>query len=351
MKFNLGRSIGAFWLRYRSYLGRMPAMLVLDKVLFRLERRRKALLDLHRKAWNGVSILIFEDDSAGTPRKHRINFYVLFFFGMLLVSVPLVALGLFVERKVKQGTDPVEQVENRLVLLNTLKLMSQEKRQLMRGVDEQVREFQGLAWKEDRALLARYAGERYTRFVKRDQPGLDVISRELTELQNLRSRGLVLEETATMALNLIWNRMSLYHMLPRGRPLAAGSGRVTSVFGTRSNPIAIDLTNDEEFHRGIDIATNRGREILATAPGFVFRAEHSINPGYGKFVIIHHGLGYLTLYAHCSEVLVNTGDTVRRGQPIARVGRTGRATGSHVHYEVGLGMFKPIDPLPFIQLK
>ena len=340
-------------------------MLAWDKVRFRLERRRKALLDLHRKAWNGVSILIFEDDSAMMPRKQRINFYVLFFIGFLLVALPTVALGLYVERELRQGSEPVEQVENRLVLLNTLKLMSQEKRGLLSRVDQQVREYQGLAWREDRALLARYAGERYTRFVRQGQPGLDVISRELTELQNLHSRGLVLEETATMALNLLWNRMWLYHALPRGRPLASGAGQVSSVFGIRNNPTVMDLGHDEEFHRGMDIATNRGRDILATGPGVVYQAQNKFTAqvGLGRYVTIHHGFGIVSTYGHCDAVLVNPGDVVRRGQVIARVGCTGRCTGSHVHFEVGLGVIPvlrgrdtevtsgQVDPLPYMQLK
>ena len=340
-------------------------MLVVDKVLFRLERRRKALLDLHRKAWNGVSILIFEDDSALMPRKRRINFYVLFFIGSLLVALPLVAIGLYVERELRQGSEPVEQVENRLILLNTLKLMSREKRALLTRTEEQVREYQGLAWREDRALLARYAGERYTRFVRQGQPGVDFISRELTELQNLRSRGLVLEETATMALNLLWNRMWLYHAMPRGRPLASGAGQVTSVFGIRNNPTVMDLGHDSEFHHGIDIATNRGRDILATGPGIVYQAQNNFTPqsGLGRYVTIHHGFGLISTYGHCDVVLVTPGEVVRRGQVIARVGCTGRCTGSHVHFEVGLGLIPvmrvrdtevssgQIDPLPFMQLK
>lgn len=340
-------------------------MLLVDKVLFRLDRRRKALLDLHRKAWNGVSILIFEDDSALTPRKHRINFYVIFFVGALLVALPLVALVLFVERELRQGSDPVEQVESRVVLLNTLRVMNREKGTLLARVDEQVREFQGLAWREDRALLARFAAERYTRFVRRTEPGQDLSTSELTELQNLRSRGLVLEETATMALNLIWNRMWLYHAFPRGWPLPPGARTVSSWFGVRENPMAIDLRSDQEFHHGIDISSSKGRAILATGPGEVYIAQNKYREqeGLGRYVTIHHGFGVVSTYGHCDVLLVEQGQRVRRGQVVARVGCTGRCTGSHVHFEVGLGIIPvqrvrdteirsgQVDPTPFMELK
>ncbi len=93
----------------------------------------------------------------------------------------------------------------------------------------------------------------------------------------------------------------------------------------------------EDGHRGIDIWANDidGKPILAADGGRVIMAgEYAGYKTYGKFVIIDHGNGYTTVYAHCSKVLVKEGDIVNQGQEIAKVGNTGRSTGPHLHFEV-----------------
>jgi murein DD-endopeptidase MepM/ murein hydrolase activator NlpD len=90
-------------------------------------------------------------------------------------------------------------------------------------------------------------------------------------------------------------------------------------------------------HRGMDIASDYGSVILAADNGVVTVSQNgagTINWSYGLFVQIDHGNGYTTLYGHCSELLVSEGEYVVKGQPIARVGSTGRSTGNHLHFEV-----------------
>lgn len=99
-------------------------------------------------------------------------------------------------------------------------------------------------------------------------------------------------------------------------------------YGWRTDP----FTNEREFHRGIDIVTEEGTEIVAPADGVVARSGRFSD--YGNSIDISHGYGYVTRYAHMSEVLVRSGDRVRRGDPIGKVGSTGRSTGPHLHYEV-----------------
>ena len=108
------------------------------------------------------------------------------------------------------------------------------------------------------------------------------------------------------------------------------SSEISSPFGWRRNPFG----GGSEFHRGIDIRAPRGTAIRAAGGGTVtFQGWRN---GYGNTVVICHGNGYTTLYAHNSANLVYVGQRVERGDIIARVGATGRATGNHVHFEVRL---------------
>jgi len=99
-------------------------------------------------------------------------------------------------------------------------------------------------------------------------------------------------------------------------------------------------------HQGIDIAAAWGAAVLAAAPGRVIYAGSGMT-GYGNTVIIDHENGLESLYAHNSRVLVHEGERVERGQPVARVGRTGNATADHCHFEIRRGRV-PIDPLRYL---
>jgi murein DD-endopeptidase MepM/ murein hydrolase activator NlpD len=123
----------------------------------------------------------------------------------------------------------------------------------------------------------------------------------------------------------------------RGEGREGGALRVTSPFGTRHDPFDGHLTR----HDGVDLAGAEGDLIHAVAGGVVRRAG-SLG-GYGNAVEIDHGGGMTTLYGHASELLVRDGDRVTPGQPIARVGHSGRATGPHLHFELRQGG-KPMNP-------
>ena len=115
-------------------------------------------------------------------------------------------------------------------------------------------------------------------------------------------------------------------------------GYVSSGFGYRSYP-------DSEFHPGLDIVNDYGASVYATAAGVV--EESGWDGGYGYKIVIDHGNGYETWYGHNSRLLVSAGDSVRKGEEIARIGSTGFATGPHCHYEILL-WGKPIDPTPYL---
>src|SRR5690606_14513296 len=116
---------------------------------------------------------------------------------------------------------------------------------------------------------------------------------------------------------------------------------LSSSFGWRRNPV----TGRHAMHEGLDFAAPKGTPIHASSGGVVTEARYA--PGYGKLVEINHGNGRITRYAHPSSINVKMGDLVEKGQMIARVGSTGRSTGSHLHFEVRMAGH-PLDPTLFL---
>jgi murein DD-endopeptidase MepM/ murein hydrolase activator NlpD len=129
-------------------------------------------------------------------------------------------------------------------------------------------------------------------------------------------------------------------VLPQGRPIK--SGWMSSYFGRRTDP----FTGKQANHKGVDFAGKAGAEVIAVADGVV--TWSSKRYGYGELIEINHGNGYSTRYAHNSENLVAVGDEVRKGQTVALMGDTGRATGPNLHFEV-LQEGRPVNPVNFIR--
>ena len=134
------------------------------------------------------------------------------------------------------------------------------------------------------------------------------------------------------------DQRSMVGAKPAGWPI---KGWLTSGFGMRKSP----FTGKRKMHEGYDIAARTGTPIFSTADGVVSKSETV--PGYGKLVVIEHGYGYRTYYGHNSKNLVRAGQRVVRGQQIAKVGNTGRSTGSHVHYEIRRNGV-PVNPKSFL---
>jgi len=120
------------------------------------------------------------------------------------------------------------------------------------------------------------------------------------------------------------------------------TGVISSLFGAREDPFQSGVT---EIHQGLDIAADTGTPIHVLFDGTVTVAAQ--NDSFGKYIVVTHGSGLKTLYAHCSKLLVKEGDTVQRGAVIAQVGETGRATGPHLHLQVMVNDV-PVDPLLYI---
>lgn len=128
--------------------------------------------------------------------------------------------------------------------------------------------------------------------------------------------------------------------VPAGRPVA--SGWVSSNYGSRTDP----FTGKPSRHNGVDFSGVDGAEILSVADGVVNWVGP--RPGYGNTIDIDHGNGYITRYAHNREHRVEVGQRVRAGDVIALMGRTGRATGPNVHFEVWYNG-RRLDPIAFIR--
>lgn len=135
------------------------------------------------------------------------------------------------------------------------------------------------------------------------------------------------------------DQKDIYISTPKGWPTI---GRVTSEFGNRENP----KHGGQEFHSGLDVSVSPGTPVKATADGIVSFAGWSA--GNGNLVVIEHGFGYSTFYAHSSSINVRVGQKVKRGEVISHSGSTGNSTGPHLHYEVWHNG-KAVNPMMFIK--
>ena len=120
-----------------------------------------------------------------------------------------------------------------------------------------------------------------------------------------------------------------------------GYTRITSNYGMRTHPI----TGVYKLHTGVDIGAPIGANFIAANDGVVVKAEY--NSAYGNMVVISHGGGIYTLYAHGSEIVVELGQVVKRGDVVLKVGSTGYSTGAHAHFEVRKDGVT-VNPLPYI---
>jgi murein DD-endopeptidase MepM/ murein hydrolase activator NlpD len=147
------------------------------------------------------------------------------------------------------------------------------------------------------------------------------------------------EHKLDMLEQLLMYRNVSQRVTPSGR--AVEKGLLSSKFGKRVDP----FSGKQEAHKGIDIAGKEGSIINAVGDGVVTFSGY--RKGYGNLVEIEHGKGFTTRYAHNKDQLVSVGETVRKGEPVALMGSTGRSTGPHVHIEV-LRDGKQVNPTQYL---
>jgi murein DD-endopeptidase MepM/ murein hydrolase activator NlpD len=189
--------------------------------------------------------------------------------------------------------------------------------------------FVGMGGSDPASSSSRAAAEKLNKkMVRSMHKSLDEIDAEISEQMIER----------TELISYLHKQKSLLASTPSIWPT---KGWISSEFGYRLSP----FTDEREFHKGMDICNRRGSPIIAPANGVVSSIE--TDAGYGKMLVINHGYGLVSRYAHLDKVLVKKGQSVERGQEIALVGNTGRTTGPHLHYEVHLNGV-PVNPFRYI---
>ncbi|HEY0722340.1 MAG TPA: M23 family metallopeptidase [Gammaproteobacteria bacterium] len=159
---------------------------------------------------------------------------------------------------------------------------------------------------------------------------LDALSTQLND----RSQQLSVLETVLL------NQAVQAEVVPNGVP--SDSGFISSHFGLRNDP----FTGRIAMHKGVDLAGKEGSEVVSVAAGVVTWSGNRL--GYGNMVEVTHGNGYVTRYGHNEKNLVKMGEMIKKGQPIALMGSTGRSTGPHVHFEVYFNG-QVVDPMKYIR--
>jgi murein DD-endopeptidase MepM/ murein hydrolase activator NlpD len=159
-----------------------------------------------------------------------------------------------------------------------------------------------------------------------------------SQIQTLKERSGILQDSFRVLDTAFQKQALLLSSTPSIYPVR---GLLGNGFGWRRDP----FTGMRDFHQGLDIVAPQGTRVVAPADGIVTRVGPA--GGFGLSLFISHGFGVVTRYGHLSSTTVKVGQRVRRGDPIAMTGSTGRSTGPHLHYEV-LVHQKAVDPLVYI---
>jgi murein DD-endopeptidase MepM/ murein hydrolase activator NlpD len=171
---------------------------------------------------------------------------------------------------------------------------------------------------------------------EKDERGL--VQQMKTDVERLQSEVMSREESLSELERLLQTKKDVLVHTPSIWPTL---GWVTSSFGFRTNP----FTSLTQMHEAVDISNRVGTPVLAPAEGIV--SDVGNDNAYGRILVISHGFGMTTRFAHLNKTLVKVGQRVKRGDKIAEIGMTGQTTGPHLHYEVRLNGI-PANPMRYI---
>ncbi len=168
------------------------------------------------------------------------------------------------------------------------------------------------------------------------------LKRTAQKLDQIAAKMYVQTKSFDEVYEMAINKNRLLASLPAIQPISNQDlRRLTSYFGYRTDPFYKVL----KFHEGVDFSAPTGTEIYATGDGVVREADRS-KSGYGNQIVIDHGFGYKTMYAHLQSFKVRVGQEVKRGQVIGTIGSTGKSTSPHLHYEVWKNNV-PVNPINY----
>ncbi|MFO7998783.1 MAG: M23 family metallopeptidase [Bacteroidales bacterium] len=169
--------------------------------------------------------------------------------------------------------------------------------------------------------------DRYAQF--EGYQSAQLISSTMQRFDQLSRQLYVQSKSYDEVFEMAKNKADMLASIPAIVPLEKGSERLVSGFGYRIHPIYKTM----RMHTGVDFLAPTGTPIYSSGNGVVVTAERNTH-GYGRMVVIDHGYGYQTLYAHMSQIKVRPGQQITRGEVIGLVGNTGTSTAPHLHYEV-----------------
>lgn len=285
--------------------------------------------------------------------KHRYVDFLMFLLNSDDIST-LMRRSVYFNYIIKQDNQMINEIKQKKEEIKELKQDFKEKQVKIVTISKKIVE---------QKSIYEEASEDQADYLQKVQHQRSYYEREVQALENESSRIASLLKNLTIRQRLEKQRMvSLrrqggrvtYYSVPRNSmPSMANTGggrmgwpcaspNLTSYFGYRVHPIF----GTRKLHAGIDVGAASGTPIYAAADGVVI--ESGWTGGYGKAVIIDHGGGVATLYAHSSQLYVAPGQSVRRGQLIAAIGSTGFSTGPHLHFEVRVNG-SPVDPLAYIR--
>lgn len=170
----------------------------------------------------------------------------------------------------------------------------------------------------------------------------DILIQTAKKLDQITAKTYVQTKSFDEVYEMAKNKSRLIASIPAIQPVSnIDLRRLSSYFGYRTDPFYKVM----KFHEGVDFSAPIGTDIYTTGDGVVVSAERSIG-GYGNQIVIDHGFGYKTMYAHLQAFKVHAGEQVKRGQVIGLLGSTGKSTSPHCHYEVWKNN-KPVDPINY----
>ena len=243
-----------------------------------------------------------------------------------------------------QSTNLNQFLERRYLLSKVYEADSVFMQELKSRADAIVKQRQGVeAQKNSIALLRQQLLARRDQYETQAEQQTQLIARLKDDRNALEAAQAQLVRDSESIANLIRRRLAAASgvVLGTGQMTFPSSGRITSRFGSRIHPVL----GYRRFHAGVDFGAAYGSRITSADAGrVIFSGWYG---GYGNSVIVDHGGGLTTLYAHASRLLVREGQNVQRGQPIAAIGSTGLSTGPHLHFEVRRNG-RPVDPMGFL---